>query len=198
MGIPLSSLVPSTGRPILSGLTGINVPTPGGCYQIPAVYPISSFQYTGTCNTTPGAGGSLGANSSSNFFRLYITPTLTAGMGMGLCLGGPASSVGRTPPQGTSPVTPGGNCLVVARPMSICREDGSISDGDLSPIVGLGATTDSFNSASCTMVAGSTATDAQKKSLRDDLIAYLRDPASTDIQRIYTQFSALGNGGISA
>ncbi len=47
------------GLPIFSALTGLNIPTPFGCFQAPVVWPVSPFQFSGVCNTTLGAGGYL-------------------------------------------------------------------------------------------------------------------------------------------
>ncbi len=39
----------------------------------------------------------LGTLSSSNFLRIFVTPTLTLGMGTAICMGGPAKIVGGNP-----------------------------------------------------------------------------------------------------
>lgn len=39
----------------------------------------------------------MGTNSPTNFVRMFVTPTLTLGMGAAVCLGGPASTVGGNP-----------------------------------------------------------------------------------------------------
>lgn len=65
---------------------------------MPMVWPISPIQFTGTCNGTSSAGGYLGTNSPTNFIRIFVTPTLTLGMGTAICLGGPASAMGKVPP----------------------------------------------------------------------------------------------------
>lgn len=33
-----------------------------------------------------GAGGRIGTNSNSNFLRIFVTPTLTLGMGSAICM----------------------------------------------------------------------------------------------------------------
>ena len=97
-GVPVGDgMKVKEGLPILSALTAINVPTPAGCYQIPTIWPISPFEFTGSCNTNMGAGGYLGVDSNSNFLRMFVTPTLTMGIGGAICLGAPASQVGVNP-----------------------------------------------------------------------------------------------------
>ncbi len=38
-----------------------------------------------------------------NFLRVYVTPTLTLGMGTAMCFGAPASTYGTKPGKGLSP-----------------------------------------------------------------------------------------------
>lgn len=121
-GMPIGNgLRVDEGIPILSGLTGINIPNPSGCFQVPSVYPASPFAFRGTCNTSLGAGWSLWVNSPTNFFRLFATPTLTGGFGIAACFWAPASVVWNTPPPGVSPIAPGGNCVVAAVPLLWCQ-----------------------------------------------------------------------------
>ena len=82
---------------MLSALTAINVPNPSGCYQVPTVWPASPLRYVGSCTAETGAGGYLGVDSPTNFMRLFVTPTLTLGMGVAMCFGGPASVIGGNP-----------------------------------------------------------------------------------------------------
>jgi hypothetical protein len=46
-----------------------------------------------------GAGGRLGIDSQMNFLRIYVTPTLTLGMGTAMCFGGTARISGNSPPK---------------------------------------------------------------------------------------------------
>jgi hypothetical protein len=71
--------------PTISGLTGINVPTPAGCYQVPAVWPLSPLMFTGVCNGTLWAGWYLWTMSPTNTFRIFVTPTITWAVGMAAC-----------------------------------------------------------------------------------------------------------------
>lgn len=142
MGFPTSSLVPSTGFPIFSALTG----TPVGPLCIPSVWPVSPLDLGKWC-TDIGAGGYLGDKGATNFFRFYITPTLTGAVGIAACFGVVPAALGRLPPQGVSPVVPGGNCIVAAKPLLGCKDDGS--DGDVSS-QGMANSDGFFNANSCT------------------------------------------------
>lgn len=51
---------------------------------------------------------------------------------MAACYGGPAKVTGNLPPQGVSPLVPGGNCIVAAKPLAGCADDGS--DGSISEL----------------------------------------------------------------
>jgi len=128
-GFPIGDgLKVNEGIPIFSALTGINIPTPSGCFQAPTVFPASPFQFTGSCNFTLGAGGSLGVNSPTNYVRLFATPTLTGGAGIAACFGGPAIVRGNIPPPGVHPIAPWGNCVVAAVPLFWCQwEEGDPS-----------------------------------------------------------------------
>ena len=68
---------------------------------------------------------------------------------MAACFGGPAMIVGNIPPPGLSPLIPGGNCIVAAKPFFGCKGDGS--DGDAGSL-GLGMNSDnsSVNANACT------------------------------------------------
>ncbi|MCP4523052.1 MAG: hypothetical protein GY828_02425, partial [Candidatus Gracilibacteria bacterium] len=119
------------GLPVFSALTWMPIYVPA-CFPIPVAWPISSSQMTSACAKNvfgmDGAGGYLGTDSPSNFFRLFVTPTLTGGVGIAACFGSTASVAGYANMPGISPLLPGGNCVVVAKPLSSCENDGS--DGD--------------------------------------------------------------------
>ncbi len=142
MGFPAGSLAPSTGFPIFSALTG----TPAGPLCIPSVWPASPLDLAKYCGGI-GAGGYLGDKGATNFFRFYITPTLTGAVGIAACFGVVPAAMGRVPPQGVSPVVPGGNCIVAAKPLLGCKDDGS--DGDVSS-QGMANSDGFFNANSCT------------------------------------------------
>ena len=57
-------------------------------------------------------------------------------MGTAICMG-PADIAGKIPPKGLSPFIPGGNCIVMTKPMNVCKGDGSSSDGDVRGVSGL-------------------------------------------------------------
>lgn len=52
-------------------------------------------------------------------------------MGMAICMGGPATALGRLPFPGLYPLVSGGNCFVMTKPMSLCKGDGSAADGSI-------------------------------------------------------------------
>lgn len=56
-------------------------------------------------------------------------------MGVAACFGVIPFVSGNTPMMGVSPLIPGGNCIVAAKPLSSCKDDGS--DGDAGSL-GLG------------------------------------------------------------
>lgn len=68
------------GIPIFSSLTWMNA----GPYCIPSVWPISPLSQ-GCVGL--GAGGYLGIDNPTNVIRIFVTPTLTLGMGAAICLG---------------------------------------------------------------------------------------------------------------
>ncbi|MBP8016521.1 VCBS repeat-containing protein, partial [Candidatus Gracilibacteria bacterium] len=127
MGFPLikNFMKVSKGLPTFSLLTGLQV----GPYCIPFIWPPSPLKTQG-CGGL-GAGGWLGEKNDANFFRLYITPTITGAMGTALCFG-PSQTLGTQPAQGASPIVPGGNCIVAAKPLLGCKDDGS--DGDINSL----------------------------------------------------------------
>lgn len=120
------------GIPIFSALTWM----PVGPYCIPSVWPVSPLS-TGCSGL--GAGGYLGIDNPTNFIRIFVTPTLTMGMGTAVCFGATARQVGGNPSPGLSPLVQGGNCIVITKSMPVCRGDGSVYDGDISGFSGLGA-----------------------------------------------------------
>jgi FG-GAP-like repeat len=177
------------GLPLFSALTAINIPTPGWCYQIPVVWPVSPIQFTGVCNATSGAGWYLGVNSPTNFLRIFVTPTLTLGLGAAICMGWPASLMGKIPPSGLSPLIQWGNCIVVTKPMNVCKWDGSASDGDVTAVSGLGGVGgDSWNASSCHPQANTT-TEADNRVLTESIVGYLRNPNPNQLTGIYSNMS---------
>lgn len=167
------------GLPVLSALTAINVPNPSGCYQVPTVWPASPLRYVGSCTAETGAGGYLGVDSPTNFMRLFVTPTLTLGMGVGMCFGGPASVIGGNPGKGLSPLIQGGNCIVMAKPMPVCKGDGSTDDGDVSAISGLGTISKTWNGASCNLEASAkTQLRTEEKNLEKEILEYMKSPST--------------------
>lgn len=109
------------GIPIFAAPT--TLPLPFG--PVPFIWPPSPM----------GAGGYFPSGPIKSVFRNFLTPTLTLGLGNAACFG--TTEFGKLPPKGLSPFVPGGNCIVIAKPMNICQGDGSAADGDVSAIGGL-------------------------------------------------------------
>lgn len=61
-------------------------------------------------------------------FRIFITPTLTWAIGIAICFG-PNVTSGWQPMPWISPIVPGWNCIVAAKPLLGCSWDGS--DGEI-------------------------------------------------------------------
>ena len=114
--------------PILSGLTWINIPTPGWCYQIPVVWPVSPFKFTWSCNYSLWAWWVLWTTSLTNFFRIFVTPTFTWWVGTAMCFWAPAAIVWYSVPPVLSPLIPWWNCIVIAKKLFWCDWDGSSWD----------------------------------------------------------------------
>jgi len=71
------------------------------------------------------AGWYFWTTSPINTFRLFVTPTLTWWVWTAICYGWPASVVWRSNPPLISPLVPGWNCIVAAKPLLWCSNDGS-------------------------------------------------------------------------
>ena len=77
-------------------------------------------------NWEPGAWGRLWTTSPTNFFRLFVTPTLTGWIWTAICFWAPASVVWyMSAPPWWAPLFPGWNCIVLAKPLLKCSNDGS-------------------------------------------------------------------------
>lgn len=71
----------------------------------------------------------------------------------------------------------------MAKPMPVCKGDGSKDDGDVSEISGLGRTTDAWNASSCSVSLRPTAQQEREElELRRDIISYLKQPDSSRVQ----------------
>jgi len=104
--------------PIFSMLTWIW----GWNYCYPSVWPISPLS---TGCATNWAGGMLWIYNPTNFFRLFITPTLTWGVWTAICFWAPASVVWNSVPMWLSPLNPWWNCIVLAKKLLWCSDDWS-------------------------------------------------------------------------
>lgn len=88
----------------------------------------------------------------------------------------------------------------MAKPMPVCKGDGSIEDGDISGISGLGiasqgrahSTTEVWNGESCNLQASATTTlQEDEKKLEAEIISYMRSPSEkqSEILGITTKIS---------
>lgn len=77
------------------------------------------------CWATLWAWGWLWVNNPTNFIRIFVTPTLTWWIWTAICFGWPASVVWISVPKWVSPITPGWNCIVLAKPLATCSDDWS-------------------------------------------------------------------------
>ncbi len=126
MGYPIGGLGPSTGYPVFSALTGNQTMCGNSPCCLPTIYPMSKRALIpGPACGANSAGGSYGTWAPTNTFRFYITPTITGAVGIAACFGGTSAVTGRIPPQAVSPLVPGGNCVVAAKPLLGCKDDGS-------------------------------------------------------------------------
>ncbi len=116
--------------PVFSALTWLQMSCwPSPCC-IPVVWPVSSKTFIPwpIC-WWKWAWGSIWANSPTNFFRLYATPTLTWWAWIAACFWAPASAVWSIPPKWINPVVPGWNCVVAAAALpNFCKDEEINSD----------------------------------------------------------------------
>lgn len=120
LGNPVIPPSVNQGIPIFSALTGMPIPLIG-C--VPSIFPISPLNLSAGCAGL-GAGGFLGTMNTQNVIRLFVTPTLTGAGGVAVCFG-PANIAPNAFPKSISPILPGGNCIVAAKPLNSCKADGS-------------------------------------------------------------------------
>lgn len=207
-GYPLSKLSTDTGIPVFGWLTCLPTPIPKPCgtamcpatMWLPSVYPSTPFKYSKTsweygypnfqaCGTNGenGAWWSLGDDSKQNFIRMYVTPTLTLGVGAAICFD-QANTKGRTPMLGAWPATKWWNCIVMTTSMPVCKDDGSLSDGDVRPFSWLGTMSDTWNAGSCTIKAHTTS-KVEDTNLTNDIIDYLKSPDTRRINDLYTRLA---------
>ena len=109
--------------PVLSWLTWKDMHMSWWCLQVPTVWPISPDKYTWVCGQEPWAWGILWIDSPTNFFRIFVTPTLTWTFWVAACFGWPAEKVWNIPPKWLSPVIPWWNCVVYAKKLKNLCED---------------------------------------------------------------------------
>ncbi len=123
-GIPIGDgLHVNEGVPIFSALTGMQASCWLSPCCLPSVYPAHSQWYVPWpfCGP-PSAWGSLWTWASTNFVRMFATPTLTGGFGLAVCFWWPAIVAWNSNPMWVYPLVPGGNCIVTAQPLFWCEE----------------------------------------------------------------------------
>jgi len=108
--------------PIFSAMTWKNF---GSAWCLPVFYPLSANSVWCSWNW---AWWSLWTWNPTNFFRLFITPTLTWWVWTAACFGWPASVAWSTPPQWVYPIASWWNCVVAAAPLLSCKSDWSSWD----------------------------------------------------------------------
>ncbi len=76
----------------------------------------------------------------------------------------------------------------MTKPMAVCKGDGSIADGNVAPISGLGTLTDTWNASSCKpKVSGGT--ESENQVITNDIVKYLKNPNTNKLQSIYANMS---------
>ncbi len=161
LGFPTDSLTTGEGLPVFSALNWKKI----GKVCVPMPWPPAKG-YPGCFGSA--AGGWLGDKGPTNFFRLYITPTITGAVGAAACFNVVPMVSGRIPPPGVSPVVPGGNCVVAATPLFGCKDDGS--DGDFRSL-GYGNYDGFLNANACVPETGS---DEYTRGEREMISRYVR------------------------
>ncbi len=116
------------GLPIFSAITWTPIYVPA-CVPIPTVWPMSSSAIWSACSSWPAwmdwAWGSLWVYSPTNTFRLFVTPTLTWWIWVAACFWAPPIVAWYSNMPWISPLFPGWNCIVVAKPLIWCSNDWS-------------------------------------------------------------------------
>jgi hypothetical protein len=131
MGMPIGDgLRVNEWIPVFSALTWLQMMCwPSPCC-IPVVYPVSPLAYVPWPKCwKPSAGWYLWTWAPTNYVRMFVTPTLTGGVGTAICFGWPASVAWYANPPWLHPIVPWWNCVVAAMPLLWCKDDGS--DGDV-------------------------------------------------------------------
>lgn len=106
--------------PVFSALTWFPWPF---WVPIPWVWP--PFPGSFPAYSSPWAGWYLWTTNPANFFRLFVTPTLTWWVWVAACFGWPAAIAWYSFLPWLSPLVPGWNCIVTAKPFLWCSSDWS-------------------------------------------------------------------------
>lgn len=121
---------------------------------------------------------------------MFITPTITGAVGVAACFGSNVAN-GYLPPPGISPLVPGGNCVVAAKPLMSCKDDGS--DGDAGSLgLGIDSNNSYVNANACSKTTGKD--NALLPEDKKNLIAYV----GGDNSRLPAINASLAGGGLSS
>lgn len=112
--------------PVFSALTWLQTMCWTSPCCLPTIWPVSSLAYVPwpTC-WTPSAWWQLWTWAPTNTFRLFVTPTLTWWVWLAACFWWPAMVAWYSNMPWISPLFPGWNCIVVAKPLLWCSNDWS-------------------------------------------------------------------------
>jgi hypothetical protein len=189
-GYPIFPLTPELGQPITSWLTWYQAMCGTVPCCLPSLYPATMQGFWAGICTLPSPGWMIWNWDPTNQFRIYLTPTLTLGMGAAMCFWGPAKGLGRIPPSPLFWFIQGGNCIVVAKPMPFCKGDGSDADGDVTWVSGLGQITEAWNSESCKIQAQSSSEQkTEDRQISQSVVDYIKNPSSTKRKTLYNTLS---------
>jgi len=116
--------------PVFSAITWMPFyPPTWWCIPIPTVWPVSSSSMESACSSWTSwwnwAWWSLWIDSKTNKFRLFVTPTLTWWVWLAACFWWSARVFWYSNPPWISPLFPGWNCIVIAKPLLWCSNDWS-------------------------------------------------------------------------
>ena len=79
--------------------------------------------------SSPWAWWMFWVDSPTNYFRLFVTPTLTGWIWVAACVWATARLAWNIPPIWLSPLIPGWNCVVLAKPLpNMCKDEELLAD----------------------------------------------------------------------
>ncbi len=194
MGMPVTEMTVDLWIPGFSCFTGMPIYGVWWCFVIPVCHPVTPLEYLAACSASSlWAGWILGTDATMDFFRFYVSPTLSMGVGAAVCFNMWATSkmVEAVLPEFLTPIQMTGNCVVAAAPLWSCSDDGS--DGDAGGAGWLGTFTETWNtgdgwngSSSCSLVVNPP-TDTEKITMVQDINTYLRSGNKEVLKSIYNR-----------